>query len=353
MRKSIFAFIAIILAGILIVSAPPKMEQAETVVAETCDSIEDFEEFLIEPLSDKNIYFVADTALPNISVVNDMVDLANGYAIMRAVYCDAELWFRFGMVVNDEIGQTKTDIIKDKAIRKETERYVNSLVEVLPSDTALWEEVDTILWTKVLDACEAYGNKLASRFALNRYGKITEKDVARYMNKEQFISDYDSVYDLRRKQSEENERYLESMARQSPDFDKQCLYVIEFAHQRRYDGVHPAIPMLEELMQSGHFSRYLHEVWRIWRCLKQVELSPSRDGMIQNLAYNEMRYRCLNTILRQIIKNPKDIWAINDFCYLATYDNIIRYSSYLFGNSAPLEQMMLFPEITEGEEQND
>jgi len=37
--------------------------------------------------------------------------------------------------------------------------------------------------------------------------------------------------------------------------------------------------------------------------------------------------------------------AINQFMFLASYDNIIRYSSYMFGNSAPLEQMMLFSGI--------
>lgn len=66
-----------------------------------------------------------------------------------------------------------------------------------------------------------------------------------------------------------------------------------------------------------------------------------------------MRYHCLNTILHQIAKNPQDIYAINDFCFLATYNNIIRYSEFMFGNSAPLEQMMLFPEILEDNEQEE
>jgi hypothetical protein len=65
-----------------------------------------------------------------------------------------------------------------------------------------------------------------------------------------------------------------------------------------------------------------------------------------------MRYRCLNTILKQIAKNSKDIYAINDFCFLATYNNITRYSEFMFGNSAPLEHMMLFPEILEDRDEN-
>ena len=87
--------------------------------------------------------------------------------------------------------------------------------------------------------------------------------------------------------------------------------------------------------------------------MRQVAESPSRDGMILNMEYNKMRFRCLNTILQQIINNPKDIYAINDFCFLATYDNIIRYSEFMYGNSAPLEQMMLFPEILENDEQEE
>ena len=137
------------------------------------------------------------------------------------------------------------------------------------------------------------------------------------------------------------------MLYETSSFDKECLFTIEIAHQNRHEEPHPAIPLLEHLMMKGKFSRYLHEVWRTWRVLKQVAESPSRDGMILNLEYNQMRYRCLNTVLKQIVKNPKDIYAINDFCFLATYDNITRYSGYMFGNSAPLEHMMLFPEILE------
>lgn len=255
------------------------------------------------------------------------------------------------MTVNDDIEHIKTDVIKDKGIRESAEKYVKVLVNILPKDTILYKQSDSILWDKVWNAYTTYADALSSRYALDHYGKITEKDVVRYMDIKQFIPNYDSIYDLRHKQSEENEHYLLLMAEQTPIFDRECIYTIEYAHQRRYDEPHPAIPMLEKLMTSGKFSRYLHEVWRTWRCLRQVAESPSRDGMILNMEYNKMRYRCLNTILQQIIKNPQDIYAINDFCFLATYDNIIRYSEFMFGNSAPLEQMMLFPEILEDNDQ--
>jgi hypothetical protein len=358
MKKFIVGFIAIIFAGIIIASFP--LSKKEIDLSATNDSIlngsfDDSDYFSIETLSDKDIYcpgtYVCLTYMPQSKreLYGDMISLANSYAILRAAYCDAELWFRFGMVVNDSIGHVHLDSIWDLEARNAVDKYIKTLVDILPRDTALWNQSDSILWDKVWSAYTTCADKLSKRFALRHYGKITEKDVIKYMDIKQFIPNYDSIYDLRRKQSEENERYLLLMAEQTPSFDRECLYTVEYAHQRRHEEPHKAIPMLEKLMESGKFSRYLHEVWRTWRCLKQVAESPSRDGMILNLEYNKMRYKCLKTILGQIMQDPKDIYAINDFCFLATYDNITRYSDFMYGNSAPLEHMMLFPEILDDE----
>lgn len=354
MKKFILSIVAIIVVGIVVVALSKQGKEGDKQLTEAgVDTIEGDDGFSIETLSDKDIYFKADTVLLDNPVINDMMDVANGYAILRAAYCDAELWFRFGMVVNNEIGQLKAGTIKDADIRLAAEQYVRKLVLIMPVDTAKRNETDSLLWDQVWDAYKSFADKLSSRFSLSHYGQITEKDVQKYMEIEQFIPNYDSIYNLRKQQSEENERYLKLMAEQTPSFDRECLYMVEYAHQRRHEEPHTAVPMLEALMKSGKFSRCLHEVWRTWRVLKQVAQSPSRDGMILNREYNQMRYRCLNTILKQIVKNPKDIYAINDFCFLATYDNITRYSEFMFGNSVPLEHMILFPEILEDDKDNE
>lgn len=352
MKKFIFSIICLIVVAIVVASVFQKKEETSNQGTEENNVIDNCGDgFYIETLSDKDIYcpgtYVCVSLMPQPKreLYGDMISLANSYAILRAAYCDAELWFRFGMVVNDLIGQVHLDSVWDLEARNAVDKYVKTLVDILPRDTALWNQSDSILWDKVWSAYTTCADKLSKRFALRHYGKITEKDVVKYMDIKQFIPNYDSIYDLRRKQSEENERYLLLMAEQTPSFDRECLYTIEYAHQRRHEEPHKAIPMLEKLMESGKFSRYLHEVWRTWRCLRQVAESPSRDGMILNLEYNKMRYKCLKTILTQIMQDPKDIYAINDFCFLATYDNITRYSEFMFGNSAPLEHMMLFPEI--------
>ena len=309
-------------------------------------------EIPIEILSDKDIYFKPDMKLPSNSVVCDMVDLANCYAIMHAAYCDAELGFRMDIVTNDEIKQLKTSIIKDPEARKATREYVEYMVNTLPRKPEQWEEGDSVLWKKVNGAYMKLVNKLCERFALSHYGKFTQEDANEYLDAEQFIPDfYESVCALREEQNEKNEELLLKKIKTASNFDQKCLYTIEYAHQRRFkDGEEKSKypnsdSMMEELMKSRQYSRFLQDVWRTWRCKKQLMLSPSRDGTILNMEYNDMRYRCLNTIVRRIINNPKDIKAINSFCYLATYNNIIRYGYSKFGNSVWDEYMMLFPEV--------
>ena len=300
--------------------------------------------FHIETLSDKEIYSPSNYAsvcydVPQIKI--ELVSITNSYAILNAAYCDAELWFSFGRVVNDSIKRISFGSVWDEKARNAVEEYVNTLVDVLPRDTAHWIPADSVLWNKVRTAYRTCAVKLSERFSLKRYGNITEKDVEKYMDARQFIPNYDSIYNLRRKQSEENERFLLTLVEQATDFDSKCLYAIEYAHQCRSRVHNRAVFMLASLMKSGKYSRYLNEVWRTWRCLRQLEESPSRDGMIPNLEYNKMRYRCLETIKDRVYKNPKDIYVMNDFCFMASYGNITRYSDYIYGNSVGLEQMML------------
>jgi len=199
MKKFIFGIVAIIIVGIVSVSLPKQDKEEDRQLVNTAkETIEDDDGFYIEPMSDKDIYFKADTVLPDNPVVNDMMDVANGYAILRAAYCDAELWFRFGMVVNNEIGQLKTGTIKDADIRLAAEQYVRKLVLIMPVDTAKRNGTDSLLWDQVWDAYKSFADKLSNRFSLNHYGQITEKDVQKYMDIEQFIPNYDSIYNLRK-----------------------------------------------------------------------------------------------------------------------------------------------------------
>ncbi|MBP1541749.1 MAG: hypothetical protein ILA25_06225, partial [Prevotella sp.] len=88
MRKFIFGIVAIIVVGIVAVSLSNQGKEEDKQVADVgVETIEDDDGFYIGTLSDKDIYFKADTVLPDNPVINDMMDVANGYAILRAAYC--------------------------------------------------------------------------------------------------------------------------------------------------------------------------------------------------------------------------------------------------------------------------
>ena len=198
MRKFIFGIVAIIVVGIVVVSLSKQGKGDDKQAVDTKNETSEGDDgFYIGTLSDKDIYFKADTILSDNPVINDMVDVANGYAILRSAYCDAELWFRFGMVVNNEISRLKTGTIKDADTRIAAEQYVRKLVLIMPVDTAKRNETDSLLWDQVWDAYKSFADKLSSRYALSHSGHITEKDVQKYMDIEQYIPNYDSIYNLR------------------------------------------------------------------------------------------------------------------------------------------------------------
>ncbi|MBO6187740.1 MAG: hypothetical protein J6O23_04455 [Prevotella sp.] len=114
MKKFIFGLGALIVIGIFVVLFHQKHNKVEvkqkTAVAkysadsvDCVDSVDAENRFYSQSLSDKDIYFKADTLLPDIPVINDMVDVANGYAILRAA----------------------------------AEQYVKTLMNIMPKDTAL------------------------------------------------------------------------------------------------------------------------------------------------------------------------------------------------------------------------
>ena len=264
-----------------------------------------------ETMSDKDIYFHPDLVIPDNPVVRDMIDLANAYAILRAGYCDAELYLRFEMLVGDVISKMDANKILDMGTQASARDYIHSLAKAIPRDTMMWKENDSARYHMIRKACNEFGDRLVQRYALERYGTMTEKDTEEYFDINQFIPNYDSIFNLRA-DTISHARYLKGMAEQTMSFDRRCIYTIEYAAHVEGDE-------------------------------KEQAVSPSRDGIIRNLEYNRMRYRCLNTILRRVAADPKDIKAINDFCFLASFDNITRYGESVFGNSVLMEYLQLFP----------
>ena len=71
MKKFLLGIVAIILVGIVVVSLPKQGKEEDKQVADaSADPLEGDDGFYIETLSDKDIYFKADTVLPDNPVIN-------------------------------------------------------------------------------------------------------------------------------------------------------------------------------------------------------------------------------------------------------------------------------------------
>ena len=74
MKKFIFGIVAIIVVGIVVVSLPKQGKEEDKPIVEAGEeTIEDDDGFCIEALSDKDIYFKADTVLPDNPAIHDMM----------------------------------------------------------------------------------------------------------------------------------------------------------------------------------------------------------------------------------------------------------------------------------------
>ena len=85
-------------------------------------------------------------------------------------------------MVNDSIRHISFDFVWDEEARNAVEEYVNTLVDILPQDTALWSPSDSVLWNKVRTAYRTCAVKLSERFSLKRYGNITRYSEYMYGN---------------------------------------------------------------------------------------------------------------------------------------------------------------------------
>jgi len=184
---------------------------------------------------------------------------------------------------------------------------------------------------------------ISDRYHVSHYGKLSEDEYWKNHNKKNYVSNYDSIHELY-KDGIESVENLELLISNEKDFNKKCIYLIEYAigdYYLYWDKKYDIIDCIEKALRSNEYSIYLCDIWRIWRVFLQEGLS--RDSEIDNEYYNQLRMVCANTILNYIINHQSDIMAINQFLILSSIDNVYRYGKYPFGNQIAIEAMYLFP----------
>lgn len=152
---------------------------------------------------------------------------------------------------------------------------------------------------------------------------------------------------------------LLKLVRAEQDFQKQCVLAREFAYanfksKERNDK--ELVAIIDPILRSNEYSPLLYDLWLMWRTALQKDIlgSPSNDGAMYNLFYNDMRNRIAVRFITHLKNNPFDKIAFNKFASLAMEYNITRNSPCYFGNNSILDEMSLYDEcwnnkITENE----
>ena len=140
---------------------------------------------------------------------------------------------------------------------------------------------------------------------------------------------------------------LLNMVRTETDFQKQCVLARELAYANYHSHERndmQIVSVLDNLLRSNKYSPLLGELWRMWRCLLQIEIlgSRSNDGAMYNLFYNQMRNRVVLVYIAHMKSHYNDKLAFKEFVRLTRTHNIVRNSSYMFGNNGNLEDIELF-----------
>lgn len=120
---------------------------------------------------------------------------------------------------------------------------------------------------------------------------------------------------------------LESAAKGETDIDRRAILAIEAAHLG--DGT----LLLGEIIESGIYTRYLLEVWLLWRAKVQMNaIGPSSFCTIPNNYYDRMRVKCMNTILRHMQTDPDRY----DACLLENFigAGILHRQASISGNES-------------------
>lgn len=242
---------------------------------------------------------------------------------------------------SDALDSINVDGISDPAFRE--------MIRKIAHNAAVWIRENG----EAGELSDATVDRFYDAYMDNMEAVIANHNTDEEFEPETVIDDYAAVHAkaLSDKTSFRHELLMRTLA--EPDFQKQCVLVREYAYAN-YN--HPArddkelVAVLDKILSSGKYSPLLGELWRMWRLTLQKELlgSPSNDGAMYNLLYNDMRNRVAMVYIAHLNDHPDDNIALKEFLRMTTTYNIVRNSSCMIGNNANLEDIeLLFSVVNE------
>lgn len=187
---------------------------------------------------------------------------------------------------------------------------------------------------------EQFSDKLLN----NRFSE-DEFDASDYME------DYSKMHEKAIKDTTDFRDELLHATLTEKDFIKKTILAREFAYanfkNRNISNDKELIAVFDTILKSGEYSPLLNELWLIWRTILQKDIfgSPSNDGPIYNLFYNDMRNKVAKSYIKYISTHPEDKIAWKEFLRLSNTLYIIRNGYSLFGNNSLEDYYDIFYEI--------
>ncbi|MBQ3382197.1 MAG: hypothetical protein IJG54_02560 [Bacteroidales bacterium] len=128
-------------------------------------------------------------------------------------------------------------------------------------------------------------------------------DFWEWYNKKAYVPEFDVLFKMREQDfSEEEVAHLMRAVEREKDIDRRAILAIELTYHAPSYG----LLYLGEIMESGIYTKYLFEVWNVWRAYCQFEYGGcSSFSIIPDNYYSQVKALCINSLLRHIQKDPE------------------------------------------------
>lgn len=155
-------------------------------------------------------------------------------------------------------------------------------------------------------AFSAYNNYFSTmpRVASDELLDEFEENFWEWYDKKNYVPGIDEIQKLRVMDkvelSDEQMAHFRQAVESETDIDRRTILALEYAKWDEWGGV----TLLGEILESGQYTRYLLETWITWRASIQMSrIGPSSFCVIPNNYYDQIRVKCLETMLRHLIKS--------------------------------------------------
>lgn len=164
-----------------------------------------------------------------------------------------------------------------------------------------------------------------------------EEHFWEWYDKRRYVPEYDQMAQLYLKSkgpqndyTEEQIGHLKKVIEGEAEINRRTILALELL---RLGEIQDATLFLGEILESGIYTKYLLEAWIAWRAGVQAGfVSPSSFSVIPNNYYDNLRVKCMNTLIRHIQTEPDKY----DVCLLENliYCEILHRMASLYGNES-------------------